>query len=114
MKMVLFWGAIGLLATVPLYFIWNQVYKDGVIGRAALLFISGCAWGTIIDAAIGEQATKYDPSPPGVGLALGTAVFFIWHLWSFHRRVERRDKGACPPDCPQDRRRLHDRRYVSG
>lgn len=110
MKMALFWAACAVLGVVPLYFIWNQVYKDGVIGRAALLLISGAALGTTIDALLSDQVNKYDPPPSGVAMTVAFAAFLVWHLWRFHRRVDR--QGQCPPDCPQDRRKLPDRRYV--
>ena len=110
-KLMLFYGALAVLATVPWYFVFNGVYKDGVFGRCSLGVMSLSAGAILLDAEDGN----YDPSNPVVALSVAWAVFLVWHLARFHYRVERRIKAYCPPDCPQDRRssKVPDRRFFA-
>lgn len=112
MRNIAFYSSLTLLALVPLYFVWNRVYKDGVMGRAALLTISFCSWAILLDVTLGEDEDKYTPSRLGVMLVVAFTAFLCWHLWRFHRRVEKRLGTQCPPDCPQDRRKVPDRRFA--
>ena len=107
MRMYFFWTACLVLTVVPVVFVWNAVYKDGIVGRIALLTIAFVAAMFVLDPFFGDA--KYDVPPLGVAMACAFAIFLLWHLWRFHRRVLRR--GACPPDCPMDRRHTPDRRY---
>lgn len=109
--MLLFWAALGVLATLPLYFVYNRVYKDGVIGRMALLAISFNAWVILLDTFLGDEATKYHPTPPAVGLTLAVAGFLVWHLYRFHYRVVQRMDKTCA--CETERRTTPDRRFIT-
>ena len=84
MSQTIFLVACVVLAFVPLYFVVNSVYQDGVIGRGALLAISFCSIGFLLEAGIG--ASFYLP-PLAVALVVAFAVFISWHLCRFHRRV---------------------------
>lgn len=94
MKMVFFWTACLVLATVPVYFIWSTLYTDGFIGRISLCSISLMAWSFILQALFGE--TVYDMFEQTVGLIVSFAAFLTWHLWRFHRRVEKMKRIATP------------------
>lgn len=101
-------AACAVLAVVPCVFVWNKVYKDGVFGRGALLSISFFASIVLIESFVNDAT--YNPLFETVAMTVGFAVFLVWHLWRFHRRVLKR--GRCPPDCPQDRRHIRERRFV--
>lgn len=111
MSMYVFWFSIAVLASVPLYFVWNEVYKDGVIGRIALLGISFFAWSFVIEAVF--VGAKYTLLNQTVALVFAFAVFLVWHLWRFHRRVLRKTTHVYLPDCPADRRKVPDRRFLA-
>lgn len=111
MKVAIFYFTLALLANVPLYFVWEKSYHDGIIGRAALLLISFSAWAVVLDIVIGDDGTKYQPPRLGLAMLIGFTVYLIWHLWRFRRRVGKRESG-CPADCPQDRRQIPDRRFL--
>lgn len=106
MEMTFFWIACMVLFFVPLIFVWNQVYQDGIVGRTSLLTISGAAALFLLDPFLGDD--QYNPPALAVLLIWSFALFLVWHLWRFHRRVLRRE---CPPDCPVDRRQVPDRRF---
>lgn len=109
MKMAIFWLSVMVMATVPLFFVMHRVYKDGIVGRSALLGISFFSTLYLLDASIGRR--QYDVSWIGVGLATSVAAFLVWHLWRFHSRVLRKESAQYPPGCPQDRRSVPDRRF---
>jgi hypothetical protein len=108
-KFFVFYIACLVLALVPLFFVYNRVYKDGLVGKLGLLGISFVAWMWIFDLLINDEA-PLDPSNRTVMFVISVAIFLVWHLFRFHNRVLR--KNACPPDCPQDRRRTPDRRFT--
>ncbi len=110
LRQYLFLTACAVLTALPPLFIWNRVYKDGIIGRAFLGGISACAALFLLDPWFGDA--KYDVPPLAVALAWSVAGFLCWHLYRFHTRVFRHT-GVCPPDCPHDRRKVPDRRFVS-
>ena len=83
-KMILFMMSCSVLAVVPLYFVINAIYSDGVIGRAGLLGVSSFASIFLLETYAG---IKYDALPEVVGLVTSFAVFLMWHLFRFHRRV---------------------------
>jgi ABC-type transport system involved in cytochrome c biogenesis permease subunit len=96
MKMQLYALACVVLFIIPLVFVWNRVYKDGVIGRVALLCISFSS-GTVLLNLYDQR----DLNPPWstVAVLFFFAVFLVWHLFRFHTRVlrerlrgERRDE----------------------
>lgn len=109
MKMTIFWLSIITMATVPFYFVMHRVYKDGIVGRIALLGISFFSMLYLLDATVGRR--QYDVSWIGVGLACSVAVFLVWHLWRFHSRVLLKGRMQYPPGCPNDRRVVPDRRF---
>ncbi len=106
-----FWVAIWVLALVPLYFVASEVYKDGIVGRGALLCISFASWSFIMDSLIG--GAQYQVLKQTALLVVAFAAFLCWHLWRFHSRVVKKMKArVCPPDCPVDRRKMPDRRFA--
>jgi hypothetical protein len=82
--------ACSVLFIVPLYFVVNSVYQDGVFGRGSLLSISFFSASILGDTAIGSGF--YVP-PPFVLLICAFAVFLSWHLARFELRVIRQRKG---------------------
>lgn len=112
MKLAIFYATLFALALLPLYFVVNSVYKDGIVGRAALLLVSFSSSAILLDVFVGADKWKYDPSPPAVMLTLSFATFLLWHLVRFHYRVLMKTKKNCPADCPQDRRKMPDRRFA--
>ena len=86
MKTALFLVACAVLFVVPLAFVINKVYEDGILGRMALLGISFCAFG------FGAQwwSDRIEPQPLLVFMLASVAAFICWHLWRFHRRVLKR------------------------
>lgn len=109
MKLSIFYSALFILAGVPVYFVWNKVYKDGLIGRTALLSISFFSLLILMDGLLGNE-NKYYPQDIVICLIFAFAVFLTWHLIRFHGRVLK--SKHCPPDCPVDRRTRADRRFV--
>ena len=109
LKFILFYGSCLVLATVPMYFIFHKVYKDGLIGKFGLIGISLTAWSYLLDlASMGHDYPVV--SNRQLALTLMFAVFLIWHLFRFHRRVL--NKETRPADCAEDRRKIPDRRFV--
>lgn len=78
--------ACSVLFVVPLYFVVNSVYQDGVFGRGSLLGISFFSAAILGDTAVGNGF--YVPSVV-VLLICAFAVFLSWHLCRFHSRVFR-------------------------
>lgn len=83
----LFLFACLVLSVVPLYFVVNSVYQDGVFGRASLLGISFCSSLFIGEACFG---TPIQVHPLIVLLVSSFAVFACWHLVRFHGRILKR------------------------
>lgn len=103
MKELIFIGACFVLAVVPVLFVCNKVYEDGVFGRVGLLGISFSSTTFLVEWVWG--GVQYYILPQTVMLVSCFAIFICWHLWRFHRRVlttrkakqgalERR--GTCP------------------
>lgn len=87
MKEIIFYLACAVIAVVPLIFVVNKVYEDGVLGRAFLLLMSFCAWMYLIERlTVGAQYLQ----PLMVAFFVGAAGFLCWHLVRWHRRVLRR------------------------
>lgn len=76
--------ACAVLTAVPLYFVWHKVYEDGLFGRVSLLGISFSAFTFVIEWA---EADGFDVLPQTVMFFTFVAVFLVWHLLRFHRRV---------------------------
>ena len=77
-------AACVVLFVVPIVFVWNQVYEDGLFGRIGLIGISFSAF--IFGARI-IQLGRTHLWPETELMIVSFAVFLIWHLWRFHRRV---------------------------
>jgi hypothetical protein len=105
MKMTVFYVTCVILAIIPLIFVYNKVYKDGVIGRIALTGISGVAILFLLDA-IDTGGGSYELATLTVAGFLMFAVFLCWHLWRFHRRV------VIAKPIEEDRRKCADRRLI--
>jgi hypothetical protein len=80
----LFLVACAILFVVPLVFVTHNVYEDGLIGRIGLLGISFSAATFLMEWAGGAE---YQILPQTEMLVDSFAVFLIWHLFRFHRRV---------------------------
>ena len=78
-----------VLFVVPVYFVLNDVYEDGLVGRVGLLGISFSAATFILEWANGEQYTLL---PQTVFMTCMFAWFLVWHLCRFHLRVMRKQK----------------------
>jgi hypothetical protein len=84
------------LMLVPPLFIHNNVYQDGVIGRAGLVGISfsaACLW---IFHMFAEEDARV-PIQLISMLAAFFALFLVWHLFRFHSRVLRERNGTVEP-----------------
>lgn len=84
------YASLAVLIVVPAWFILHDVYDDGIVGRASL-------GGVILAAAVLlMQAVDAAPTPPAAAVLLigSFAVFLVWHLFRFHRRVLRRAKES--------------------
>ena len=83
--------ACALLATIPVIFVWNEVYQDGIVGRLALIGISVAATVTLM-----KLLTQQIPPPTRetMVLVISFAAFLTWHLWRFHSRVLTNKKAA--------------------
>jgi len=84
MSQVIFLLSCVVLFIVPLMFVLNSVYQDGVVGRASLLAISFGAAAFVGETAFGNGF--YVP-PIAVWIVAACTVFLVWHLFRFHRRV---------------------------
>jgi len=106
----LFWTSYAVLATVPLYFVWNQVYRDGIFGRAALLLISFLALVTLLEPIFYDDYS-FTVSNRTIMMLTAFATFLVWHLYRFHTRVDKVRRGCSKfrPEC--ERRNVPDRRF---
>jgi len=83
---IIFVVSVLILFIVPVLFVWNEVYDDGLIGRVALVGISFSSFifaGKIISVGITH------PWPEAVLMMASFAIFLLWHLMRFHRRILR-------------------------
>lgn len=77
-----------LLIAVPLYFVQHGVYEDGVFGRIGLLGIAFASCGYLLEAWVGDE--ELEVLPLTVMLATSFAVFLVWHLFRWHRKILRK------------------------
>lgn len=91
MMRALFIFSITILATVPLWFVWHKVYKDGLFGRMALCGISFSSWVILLSEFV--DGWIYDPSPEVIWLIASFSVFIVWHLVRFELRCVRERKA---------------------
>lgn len=92
-----------VLFVVPILFIMNRVYKDGLWGRLALAGISSFAALFLAEIVLGRG---YHVELEEVGLVSAFAIFITWHLARFHRRVLRRQKLEQCKRCQEHDRAL--------
>jgi uncharacterized PurR-regulated membrane protein YhhQ (DUF165 family) len=115
MKMILFYTACSFLLVVPVLFVWNRVYKDGIFGRISLLGISSVAGLFLLDS-VDEHGGVYEPTWLTVWGFVSFAVFLVWHLCRFHHRVivhEKSRGNASMYLVPNnDRRHTNRRRFI--
>lgn len=81
-----FFVACLVLVAVPPYFVAHRVYKDGLLGRLALLGISFFGLLVVMETIFGKG---YGIDKEVALLVASFALFLIWHLVRFHRRVAR-------------------------
>ncbi len=98
-----FWVSCAVVFIAPLYFVGNTVYKDGVVGRFAFLILS-LVGGSYLFELLADDMPDGPPQVRTVWLMAAIAIFLIWHLWKFARRVHK-------PKITGDRRHIPDRRY---
>lgn len=84
MNEALFTVCMCILTVVPLVFVYNRVYDDGIIGRGALMGISFASATFLMEMVTGEV---YGILTQTLMLVVAFTVFLLWHLWRFHRRV---------------------------
>ena len=84
--------AVLVLFVVPPIFVWHKVYDDGTFGRIGLSGVSFFAFIILIETVIGRQV--YQTNGEVAGLVACFAIFIVWHLVRFHRRVV---KKRCRP-----------------
>lgn len=80
----LFLCSVAVLFIVPVTFVWNKVYDDGFIGRLALI---GISFSSFIFALKIFSIGVDHPWPEAMLMMISFAVFLVWHLFRFHRRV---------------------------
>ena len=80
----IFITSMAVLFLVPVIFIYHEVYDDGVFGRFALGGISLFS-GIILLEEVFD--THWDVPAELTLLCGSAAIFMIWHLVRFHRRV---------------------------
>ena len=114
MKMILFYSACGFLLVVPVLFVMNRVYEDGIFGRISLLGISAVAGLFLLDS-VDEGGGVYEPTWLTMWGFVSFAVFLVWHLCRFHHRVFTNEKGRRNSSMyivpGRERRHTHRRRF---
>jgi hypothetical protein len=88
---LIFLASCFILFAVPVAFVANHVYDDGLFGRIGLLGIASAASMFLLEAM---DQTALDVPPKAVLLTGSFALFMVWHLLRFHRRVLMRKKWA--------------------
>lgn len=81
------------LVGIPLAFIFHNVYEDGLIGRIGLSGVSGTSAVFLLvwfDHYEWPLFPFWNMVPLFVVQSAFYALFLIWHLFRFHRRVLRR------------------------
>lgn len=99
---LLFDGALLVLAILPLVFICNRVYKDGVFGRIALACICAASALLFVERRLFGNDERIVWMLLTV-LIVGMATFLSWHLVRFHTRIARPLADA---DVPAGRMRV--------
>lgn len=87
---VLFGIVCMALVVIPVVFIFHNVYEDGLIGRlglAGVAFFSAVHLMAWFDHGDFPDFPFWDVVPLFVLQTAFFAVFLIWHLVRFHRRV---------------------------
>lgn len=79
--------ACSVLLVVPIYFVTHSVYEDGVFGRIGLCGVSFASAAFLLEWFEGDG---FEVMPQTVLMVSMFALFLIWHLLRFHRRVLRK------------------------
>lgn len=88
---VIFFTSCTVLCVIPVWFVVNKVYEDGLVGRISLLGISFAAVTFLLENFFGDD--NYEILPQTVMLVTFFAVFLCWHLFRFHRRILKQRLG---------------------
>ena len=73
-----------ILFIIPLIFVTNSVYEDGIVWR---IFLLGIAFGSATFILEVIAGTTYELMAQTVFLVAMFAGFLCWHLFRFHSRV---------------------------
>ena len=92
MNHYIFLVSCAILFLIPVLFVMNDVYDDGLIGRVFLLGISFASATFLMEFAAGDS--EYVILPQTVFLVASFAGFLCWHLFRFHRRVLKHEEGV--------------------
>lgn len=99
--------ALIVLAVVPILFVWDEVYQDGLVGRVSLVTISFSSVVFILRLSNGEIGHLW---PETQLIIIAFAVFLIWSLIRFQNRVRKVLKNGKPKD--EERRTGSERRFI--
>ena len=80
-----------VLFVVPVIFVYHRVYDDGFWGRLALIGLASMAAIVLLETAFGGG---YGIAAEVALLVASFAMFMVWHLARFHRRVLRNRRQA--------------------
>ena len=80
-----------VLFVVPVIFVYHRVYDDGLVGRMSLVGLALMAAIVLLETIFGQG---YGIAAEVSLLVASFAVFMVWHLWRFHRRVLKNRRTA--------------------
>lgn len=80
-----------VLFIVPVIFVYHRVYDDGFFGRLGLVGLASMSAIVLLETAFGDG---YGISAEVSLLVASFALFMVWHLWRFHRRVVTKRRTA--------------------
>lgn len=75
-----------VLFVVPVIFVYHRVYDDGLVGRFGLVGLASMSGIVLLETLFGQG---YGIAAEVSLLVASFALFMIWHLVRFHRRVLR-------------------------
>jgi hypothetical protein len=97
---LLFAAVCVVLTVIPVAFIFHNVYEDGLIGRGGL---AGVAFSSALHLMVWfdydwfPHFPFWDVVPLLVLQAVFFAIFLVWHLFRFHRRVLKKGESVGAP-----------------
>lgn len=80
-----------VLFVVPVIFVYHRVYDDGLVERLGLVGLATMSAIVLLETVFGQG---YGIAAEVALLVASFAVFMVWHLWRFHRRVLRNQRAA--------------------